>query len=251
MHHVTVLAAAFALSGDERYAERAASHLRSWWAQNPFLSGVHWTSGIETGLRLISLGLGAPTLWTNGMGVAELFERNEVALAQIWWHQHYLASFRSRGSSANNHVIAEAAGLLVAASAFDWFAESPRWARARPHASSNRSWRGTRSRAASTARWRSNTTASSPTWRSSRAWRRIGPADPSPTSFWGLLYRMLDVVAATVDVKLRAPRYGDGDNGMALVLESRRGDGTLVRPPGHRRGAVRHARLGGRGSSRQ
>ena len=54
MHHLTVLAAAFALTGDERYAERAASHLRSWWAQNPFLSGVHWTSGIETGLRLIA-----------------------------------------------------------------------------------------------------------------------------------------------------------------------------------------------------
>ena len=51
-----------------------------------------------------------------------------MARAQIWWHQHYLASFRSRGSSANNHVIAEAAGLLVAALAFDWFAESSRWA---------------------------------------------------------------------------------------------------------------------------
>ena len=61
MHHVTVLAAAFALSGDERYAERAASHLRSWWAQNPFLSGVHWTSGIETGLRLISWVWTAPS----------------------------------------------------------------------------------------------------------------------------------------------------------------------------------------------
>ena len=30
---------------------------------------------------------------------------------------------------------------------------------------------------------------------------------------------MFDVVAATVDVKLRAPRYGDGDNGTALVLD--------------------------------
>ena len=61
-------------------------------------------------------------------GVVDLFDRNDVALAQLWWHQHYLASFQSRGSSANNHVIAEAAGLLVAASAFDWFTESPRWA---------------------------------------------------------------------------------------------------------------------------
>ena len=114
MHHVTVLAAAFALSGDERYAERAASHLRSWWAQNPFLSGVHWTSGIETGLRLISWVWVRRLLeaWEEQLGYSR---DNEVALAQIWWHQHYLASFRSRGSSANNHVIAEAAGLLVAA----------------------------------------------------------------------------------------------------------------------------------------
>ena len=30
---------------------------------------------------------------------------------------------------------------------------------------------------------------------------------------------MFDVVAATVDVRLHAPRYGDGDNGTALVLD--------------------------------
>ncbi len=77
MHHVTVLAAAFALSGDERYADRAALHLRSWWRQNPFLSGVHWTSGIETGLRLIAW------VWTRRLlsgwkDVAQLFECDEL-----------------------------------------------------------------------------------------------------------------------------------------------------------------------------
>ena len=35
---------------------------------------------------------------------------------------------------------------------------------------------------------------------------------------WQLLGRMLDVVAATVDVRVRAPRQGDGDDGRALVL---------------------------------
>ena len=33
-----------------------------------------------------------------------------LALQQIHWHQQYLAAFPSRGSSANNHVIAEAGG---------------------------------------------------------------------------------------------------------------------------------------------
>ncbi len=34
-----------------------------------------------------------------------------------------------------------------------------------------------------------------------------------------LLCNMVDVVAASVDVALRAPRYGDGDDGMGLVLD--------------------------------
>ena len=83
--------------------------LRSWWHDNPFLSGVHWTSGIEMGLRLIAW------TWIRRLldawpPVRDLFERNETAVRQIFWHQQYLARFRSGGSSANNHVIAEAAG---------------------------------------------------------------------------------------------------------------------------------------------
>ena len=42
---------------------------------------------------------------------------------------------------------------------------------------------------------------------------------PLSDELWALLDRMFDVVAATVDVKLRAPRYGDGDDGRALVLD--------------------------------
>ena len=126
-HHLTVLASAYALTGDRRYAERAGSHLQSWWQENPFLSGIHWTSGIELGIRLISW------VWTRRLldgwdDVQGLFDQNELARKQIWWHQTYLSGFRSRGSSANNHVVAEAAGQLVAALAFPWFEESAAWA---------------------------------------------------------------------------------------------------------------------------
>ncbi len=82
MHHVTVLAAAFALSGDVRYAERSAAHLSSWWEQNPFLSGVHWTSGIEAGVRLISW-VWARRLLDSWPGARQLFEDNGTAIAQI------------------------------------------------------------------------------------------------------------------------------------------------------------------------
>ena len=55
LQHLTLLATAWFLTHDERYARRVAEQLRSWWRENPFLSGVHWTSGIELGIRLISL----------------------------------------------------------------------------------------------------------------------------------------------------------------------------------------------------
>ena len=93
-------------------------------AGNPFLSGIHWTSGIELGIRLMSW------LWIRRLldelaeGAADLFEHDPDAVRQIRWHQEYLAAFPSRGSSANNHVLAEAAGQLAAACAFPWFRRS-------------------------------------------------------------------------------------------------------------------------------
>ena len=125
-HHLTVLAAAYFLTGDERYAERTREHLTSWWHRNPFLSGVHWTSGIEVGVRLISW------VWVRRLidawpATADLLDRNPIFLRQLYDHQRYLATLTSHHSSANNHVVAEAAGLFAATCAFPWFAESDGW----------------------------------------------------------------------------------------------------------------------------
>jgi len=128
LQHLTLLATAWFLTRDDRYARRAADHLRSWWRENPFLSGVHWTSGIEIGVRLISL-VWIRRLLDDWPGVADLFERDALALRQIRWHQQYLAAFTSRGPSAGKYVIAEAAGQLVVSCAFPWFRESERWRR--------------------------------------------------------------------------------------------------------------------------
>jgi hypothetical protein len=215
-HHLTVLAAAYALTGDRRYAERAGSHLQSWWQENPFLSGIHWTSGIELGIRLISW------VWTRRLldgwdGVQGLFEQNELALKQIWWHQTYLAGFRSRGSSANNHVVAEAAGQLVAALAFPWFEESTAWA--------DEAARLLRQELAS------NTFPSGVNRELAFDYHGLVTelglisgieADvaghPLSEETWRSLGRMLDVAAACLDCGLRAPRQGDSDEGRTLMI---------------------------------
>ncbi len=216
MHHITVLAAAYAYSGDTRYAERASDHLRSWWHENPFLSGAHWTSGIEAGIRLISW-VWARRLLDEWPGAPKLFEQNEEALAQIWWHQRYLSGFRSRGSSANNHVIAEAAGQLVAALAFDWFPESGKWATQaadllRDELVKNTFSSGVNREMAFDYHGFVAELGLVAAAEADLAGRPLGE------STWALLGRMVDVIAAVVDESLEAPRYGDGDDGRALVL---------------------------------
>ncbi|GAA3482153.1 alginate lyase family protein [Streptomyces yanii] len=215
--YLTVLAAAYAITGNERYAERVAAHLRSWWAASPPLRGVHWISGIELGIRLLSW-VWVRRLLDGWPGVAALFENNPVALNQIWHHQRWLAAFPSRGSSANNHVIAEAAGQFAAACAFGWFPSSARW-RAGALRSLER-------------HLRSNTFASGLNRELATEYHglvlelglaAVAEADaagvPVPASIRLVLLRMTDALAAIVDSRLRPPRQGDADDGHGLVLD--------------------------------
>src|SRR5439155_21438014 len=52
--HLMTLARAAFLTGELPYASAAARWLKSWIDENPPYVGVHWTSALELGLRLIS-----------------------------------------------------------------------------------------------------------------------------------------------------------------------------------------------------
>ncbi|MDQ3787402.1 MAG: heparinase II/III family protein, partial [Actinomycetota bacterium] len=215
--HLTVLAAAYALTGDERYADRVAEHLRSWWAENPPLRGVHWVSGIELGIRLISW-VWVRRLLDRWSGAAELFEDNPEALHQIWHHQRWLASLGSHGSSANNHVIAETAGQLVAACAFDWFPESPSWRSAAlrqfdEHLHRNTFASGLNRELATEYHGLVLELGLAAAVEADSAGVRV------PDTTWLVLMRMCDTLAAIVDVRLNPPRQGDADDGHGLILD--------------------------------
>ena len=218
LQHLTLLATAWFVTGDEAYARRVADQLRSWWRENPFLSGIHWTSGIELGIRLISLAW-IRRLLENWPGVADLFEDNQLAVQQICWHQQYLAAFRSRGSSANNHVIAEAAGQLVACCAFPWFPESERWMRNSARLLERELLRNTfpsgvgRELASDYQRFVAELGLLA-------AAEAEAAGRPLSTAVWQRLCAMIDSAAALVDQRLRPPRQGDGDDGRALLLDA-------------------------------
>jgi hypothetical protein len=223
LQHLTLLATAWLLTGTDAYAERVAEQLTSWWRENPFLSGVNWTSGIEVGVRLINFA------WIRRLldawpPVAALFERNELALRQLRWHQEYLATFESKGSSANNHVIAEAAGQLAASCAFPWFPESERWrrdARTLLERELNRNTfpSGVNRELASDYHGFVAELGFFAAIEASAAGTPVGDAT------WRLLYSMTDVMAALVDERQRPPRQGDSDEGRVVLLD----------PPEHNR----------------
>ncbi|MFM9442214.1 alginate lyase family protein [Streptomyces acidiscabies] len=215
--YLTVLAAAYAVTGNERYAERVAAHLRSWWSANAPLRGVHWTSGIELGIRLLSW-VWIRRLLDEWPEVTGLFEGNPVAVRQIWHHQRWLAAFPSRGSSANNHIVAEAAGQFAAACAFDWYPASERW-RSDALRSLER-------------HLRRNTFPSGLNRELATEYHglvlelglaALAEADtagvPVPPSVRLVLLRMTDALAAVVDSRLRPPRQGDADDGYGLVVD--------------------------------
>jgi hypothetical protein len=223
LQHLTLLAAAWCLTGRDEYAQRVDSQLRSWWRENPFLSGVNWTSGIELGVRLINWAW-IRRLLNDWPGVADLFEHNDLALRQIRWHQQYLAAFESRGSSANNHVIAEAAGQLAASCAFPWFGESTQW-RVRSagllerELARNTFPSGINRELASDYHGFVAELGCFAAVEAHAAGAPLGPATLQ------LLCAMTDGMAALVDERLRPPRQGDSDEGRVVLLD----------PPEHNR----------------
>jgi Heparinase II/III-like protein/Heparinase II/III N-terminus len=217
LQHLTLLAAAWALCHDERYARRVADQLRSWWQENPFLSGIHWTSGIELGIRLISLAW-IRRLLDDWPGAGDLFERNGLAVRQIRWHQQYLAALRSRGSSANNHVVAEAAGQLVASCAFPWFAQSDRWRRASARLLERELGRNTFPSGINR-ELASDYHCFVAELGFLAAVEAEASGHPLSPQAWQRLAAMADSAAALLDAQLRPPRQGDSDEGRALLLD--------------------------------
>ena len=126
--HTVTLAQAYALSGNERYGQAIRRHLESWFDACPYPMGPNWSSALEAGIRLINwsaawqlLGGAAAPLF-HGQGGARFRRR---WLDAVFRHAQFIGANFSLYSSANNHLIGEAAGLYIAG--LTW----PHWPQAR------------------------------------------------------------------------------------------------------------------------
>jgi hypothetical protein len=126
-HQFVVLARAWRVTGERRYAEKVVELMCHWIEENPFGYGMNWKSPLELGIRLIN--------WVWAIDLirdADVFSESEwkAVLGSIYLAMWDTQRKFSRGSSANNHLIGEAAGVFVAASYFDSMPNSGRWRKA-------------------------------------------------------------------------------------------------------------------------
>ncbi len=116
--HLVRFAQAYALSGETRYFTALREHLESWIASCPFRRGPNWSSALEAAIRLINWSVAWQLL---GGAHSPLFaDADGSRFRQSWLesayrHAQFIRGHFSSHSSANNHLVGEAAGLFVAA----------------------------------------------------------------------------------------------------------------------------------------
>ena len=124
-HQLVILGRAYRASGERRYAARAVELLESWLDQCPHGEGMNWRSALELGIRLIN--------WTWTFDLIQPADVITPEFKRRFLHSVYLHLWEiernySRGSSAANHLIGEAAGAYIAAQYFKDLPRTREWA---------------------------------------------------------------------------------------------------------------------------
>lgn len=215
-HQLVVLGRAYRASGDIRFAEAIAEQLDSWLQQNPYGVGMNWRSGLELGIRLINW-VWALDLIAESQAIGpELHQRLMDSISRHIWE---IDRKYSRGSSANNHLIGEAAGVFVATSYFRNLKHAATW-RQRSGEILNREIvnqtypdGGTQEQAIGYHLFVVQFFVAA-----GLASRATGQEFPQP--YWSRLEKMFEFLAVLSEGGENLPQFGDGDDGYVLDLGS-------------------------------
>lgn len=122
--HLAILAKAYYLTGEEKYAEEVLQQIESWIRQNPYLHTINWFSGLELGVRLIN--------WVWALKFVQEYQgltegRFQKIIPSIDLQAKTTERNLSLYSSANNHLTGEAAALQLVSSVFPELKNAKRW----------------------------------------------------------------------------------------------------------------------------
>ncbi|MEJ2454900.1 MAG: alginate lyase family protein [Candidatus Thiodiazotropha sp.] len=216
-HHLLVLARAYRVTGERRYAEALVRQLDSWMEQNPFGYGMNWRSPLELGVRLINWVWAIDLIRDSGAMDAAFYARlRRNAFLHCW----ETARKFSKGSSANNHLVGEAAGVYVGASYFTSFEQSKAWRK--------------EAKAILCREIQAQTYSDGCIREHGLGYQffvlqfyivsgLVGrwTGDPFPDEYWQRIERMIEFVAVLEEGGEELPMFGDRDDGYVLDLGDR------------------------------
>jgi heparinase II/III-like protein len=123
-HQLVVLARAYKVSGEIKYAQGVIELLSAWLESNPYGKGMNWRSPLELSIRLINWVWAIDLIKNSGLFCGNIKQK---VLASVFLHCRDVSGKFSQGTSANNHLVGEAAGVYIAASYFNMIADSAKW----------------------------------------------------------------------------------------------------------------------------
>lgn len=119
------LARAYLINRDERYAEAFWKYTEIFLDNNPAYLGVHWISGQEVALRLISLVFAFQIFATSTQSTQTRVSRLAESIVQ---HARRIPPSLSYAQAQNNnHLLTEAMGLITAASVLPTQPSAEKW----------------------------------------------------------------------------------------------------------------------------
>ena len=122
--YLIVLAKAYWICGDEKYAKKVCEIILSWISDNPYHSGVNWTSSLELAVRSISW-IWAYFFCAGSRHMDSAFHL--MLLKSLYEHGLHIEHHLSYYSSPYNHLIGEAAGLHMIGSLFSQLQSGHSW----------------------------------------------------------------------------------------------------------------------------
>ena len=214
--HLISLAKAFYLTEKQQYKNEAIEQIDQWIDANPFMKGVNWASSLELGIRLISWAWA----WTLLGDLDKDFKRKWLEC--IYKHCVFINSNYSRYSSANNHLIGEAAGLFVATIVWPYWHESELWQIKSYEVLVDEIQKQVfpdgagREQAVSYQQFVLDFFLLS---------GLLGEKNgiKFPELFWKRIEQMLDFLSALMDLSGNLPSIGDADDGYAIILSEKEG----------------------------
>lgn len=112
--HLTALARAWVVFGNERCIREFEAQVRSWIHENPVGLGVNWASAMDVALRAVSW------IWSLALFEGAPFSpgfRDEI-LCSLYVHGRWIPRHLEHGEVNGNHLLSDALGLVACGSVF-------------------------------------------------------------------------------------------------------------------------------------